>query len=86
MQLNESQPRWNKYPAAKTLYSKRKAIYETIEKRVGGGLTEDEAIEELQILLDEEEKSNKRKQPRIQQFNQKLRMMMRAEENDTEDV
>lgn len=86
MHLNKNQPRWNKYPAAKTLYSKRKAIYETIEKRVGGGLTEDEAIEELQILLDEEEKSNKRKQPRIQQFNQKLRMMMRAEENDTEDV
>ena len=86
MQLNESQPRWNKYPAAKTLYSKRKAIYDTIEKRVAGGLTEEAAIEELQILLDEQETSNKRKQPRIQQFNQMLRAMLNAEVNETEDV
>mmetsp|Transcript_11552 Transcript_11552/g.27271 ORF Transcript_11552/g.27271 Transcript_11552/m.27271 type:complete len:139 (+) Transcript_11552:392-808(+) len=39
------------------------------------GRTEDEVIEELQILLDNEEKSSRRKQPRIQQFNQKLRTM-----------
>ena len=85
MQLNQHMPRWNKYPAAKTLYSKRKAIYETIEKRMADdGLTEDAAIAELQILLDEQEKSSKRNQPRIQQFNQKLRTMLKAQENQVE--
>ena len=77
-------PRWNKYPAAKTLYSKRKAIYETTEKRMVDGRTEDEVIEELQILLDNEEKSSRRKQPRIQQFNQKLRTMLKAQQNKGE--
>ena len=83
-QLNQTMPRWNKYPAAKTLYSKRKAIYETIEKRMVDGRTEDEVIEELQILLDNEEKSSRRKQPRIQQFNQKLRTMLKAQQNQGE--
>ena len=48
------------------------------------GRTEDEVIEELQILLDNEEKSSRRKQPRIQQFNQKLRTMLKAQQNKGE--
>ena len=48
------------------------------------GRTEDEAIEELQLLLDDQEKSSRRKQPRIQQFNQKLRTMLKARQNQGE--
>ena len=78
--LNQQQKQWNKYGAAKVLYSKRKAIYDTILKLMSrNGRTEDEAIAELQLELDAFPKSQHRKKPSLEAFNKMLRDRMKYE-------
>ncbi len=78
--LNAHEKQWNKYGAAKSMYCKRKAIYDTILKMMNrDGLTEDECISRLQDELDAFPKSDHRKKPSLERFNKKLRDRLTAD-------
>ena len=78
--LNKETPQWNKYSAARTLYSKRSAIYRMMEILiVQQQLTEDQAIDALQKELDGCPKSQHRKKPSLEAFNKMLRDRMKAD-------